>query len=103
MGIFSDLNDKDTNELESILVEEILGPNPGMLMNRDDEQGTLRDKVNRFFWWMAKGKDIKAEINETHILFWHQMGPDKPRWLDYYKGVLIKEIRDIKLKKLINI
>ena len=97
-----DLNIKDTNELENILTDELVGPNPGLLMNRDDEHGSLRDKVNRFFHYMSESKRLKEEFHGKILHSWGMMDdPDKPRWLDYYKSYLIKEIRNEKLKKLI--
>ena len=97
-----ELSDKDTGELENILTDELVGPNPGLFMSTDDENGTLRDKVDRFFRYMSDSKDLREEFHDTILNSWGMMGSDKPKWLDYYKGVLIKEIRDIRIKKLIN-
>ena len=45
----------------------------------------------------------KKKVRDEHTVIWNEMYQTNqcPSWLDYYKGVLLNEIRDIRLKKLI--
>jgi hypothetical protein len=99
-----DLHLKDTNELENIRADELVGSNPSFkysLMNEDDEY-KRSENINRFVSWMFIYDECKKKFNEHHTLIWSEMYQNKHRnWLEYYKGVLIEDIRDIKLKKLL--
>lgn len=95
-----DLETKDTNELESILVDELIGRDPM-------ESNIPRDEnIKKWVNWVFKSDEVKKKFREEHQEIWLLDAAKvelKPlSWLDYYKGVLIKEIRDAKLKKLIN-
>ncbi len=99
-----DLNLKDTNELENIRADELVGSNPSFknsIMDCDDSERS--DNINRFVRWMFIYDECKKRFREEHTLIWNEMYQVNRNinWLDYYKSILIKDIRDIKLKKLL--
>lgn len=111
-----DLSVKDTNQLENILADELVGSNPSFengLMGEDDE-GKRNENIKRFANWVFVCDECKKKFREKHQVIYNNKfinhikegSIDSVRgysisWLEYYKGVLIKEIRDVKLKKLI--
>lgn len=92
-----DLSAKDTNQLENVRADELVGPNPSFEHPMDDNH------IRRFVTWMFIYDECKKKFRDEHTVIWSDMYQTNKNinWLDYYKGVLIKEIRDIRLKKLI--
>ena len=83
----------DTSALEELIVSESIGSNPG-IVNHD----SLNIKCNKFVDWCFKSADIKKNLQEKAQIDWD----GKSNWLEYYKGYLIKHIRDMKLNNLLN-
>ncbi len=108
--------EKDTNELENIRTDELIGSNPSIdgiydfefnLVCSDVERS---DYVKRFANWMFACDECKKNFRKEHQLSYHNefisgtsWDTTKSRisWLDYYKEALLRDIRDIRLKKLI--
>lgn len=105
-----ELKDKSSSDLEDILIDLMIGPNTGVLgITVSDSE--LRTKVDLFFKYSSKRKDILSELNSIVSNLWIKNNsinfPSKDgrvKLVDYnlfYKSYLISEIRDIRLKKLI--
>lgn len=103
------LESKNTGELEDILVTLLIGEcNPRLHSNWDwggeGYQKELKEKVSKFVDYSFAQKRITEELREKCMEYYNDNFPNGDRsqsWLEYYKGCLIKEIRDAKLKKLI--
>jgi hypothetical protein len=97
-----DLSTKDTNQLENVRADELVGTNPSFDNPLIGESGEMKN-FKIFVSWMFVYDECKKKFRDEHTLIWNEMCQTNQHinWLDYYKDVLIKDIRDIKLKKLL--
>jgi len=89
----------DTNELENIIVDHMIGNNP-----MGQSPGELTDKVNLFVTWCFKSDDIKKKLREKHQIEWDIVTQDSNHveWIVHYQGFLIKQIRDMRINSILN-
>jgi len=97
------LETKNTNELEDIIVEMMIGGNPTMSTKYNIKDVAFNEKINRFVTWAMESDRIKKELKEKYMSEFNGIddGIKGAVWLDWYKGILIREIRDMKLNRLI--
>lgn len=98
-----DLNSKNTNELECVRADLLVGTNPSLSETYSSREKDRIGYINRFIRWMFIYDECKKKFREEHTLIWNDLYQTNKNlnWLEYYKAVLIKEIRDIKLKIII--
>lgn len=98
-----DLNSKNTNELENVRADLLVGTNPSLAETYSSREKDRMAYINRFVRWMFIYDECKKKFREEHTLIWNELYQTNKslNWLEYYKAVLIKEIRDIKLKTII--
>ena len=83
---------KSIDELIDIYVELILGSSDGHLVRLRDDEDELEKQVHRFTKYISDKKNLLEEVKKRA----YQLQRN-----DLGKSILISEIRDIKLNKII--